>query len=96
MNSFIIIYCSALFFQIVHTFKRFSYKTKGLIKSLSGFLLPFIPSFQNPNSIIETDGDLVRCMVPLDDSENWGKTKCMIIIPGYMEHDPKLESIKYY
>jgi hypothetical protein len=71
----------------VHTFKRFSYKTKGLIKSLSGFLLPFIPSFQNPNSIIETESHT-------DCGLNTEKCKIQMILPGYMEHDPKNPLLK--
>jgi len=54
-----------------------SYKTNGLIKSLSGLLekIPYIKvQDTNPVSIIESQCDL---------------EKCEYIIPGYMEHDPK-------
>ena len=75
---------SALYFNIVNTFTPFiqtiSYKTTGLIKSISGLLDTF-SSYkknkfaENPNSIIETD------------LENF-------IVPGYMEHDPKIEAMR--
>jgi len=79
MKSFFIICTSALYFNIINAFIPFiqtiSYKTSGLIKSLSGLLETF-SSYnknkfaENPNSIIETDIE-------------------SFIIPGYMEYNPR-------
>lgn len=83
MNTFFLL---ILLTDYINSFRSFiipfiiniSYKTNGLIKSLSGIIekIPYIKiQNTNPVSIIDTTCDL---------------EKCELIIPGYMEHDPKI------
>ena len=78
MKSILFIYISAFIFNIIN---KFSYRSKKMIKSLSGLLqkIPFIKNkfAENPNSIIESN---------LED----------FIIPGYMEHEAKVEGFIFY
>jgi hypothetical protein len=94
MKPIFFIWGSSLFFNIINSFKPFiiniSYKTNRIIKSLSGILkkLSFLKfEDNNPNSIIEMNCD-TDCEIGYD------LEKCETIIPGYMEHEPKRESLK--
>lgn len=75
------IHIGAFFTEFIHSFIpcfiHFSYKSKSLVKTLSGILEKFgyiHPPVEHPNSIIEIDRE-------------------QFIIPGYMEHDPKIYAI---
>ena len=91
-------YISLLFFKIIDAFKPFITKyvsektSQRIIKSLSG-LLQHIPYINNkfldyPISVIETEKP--------DCDVTSNICKINIIIPGYMEHDPKAEAAKNY
>jgi hypothetical protein len=88
-----ILFIITLFYDVINSFSPFFYRTNNIIKSLSGLLqkipsgllqkIPYMNFFENnPNSIIETECDL-ECDIGCD------LEKCEMIIPGYMEHDPK-------
>jgi len=93
-----------LFLKIINAFKPFIskyvffYKPTGIIKSLSGLLqnISCINNYimnnnnkfiENPNSIIETESHT-------DCGLNTEKCKIQMILPGYMEHDPKNPLLK--
>ena len=91
-------YISLLFLKIIDAFKPFITKyvsertTKRIIKSLSGLLqnIPYINNklLGNPVSVIEMEKP--ECDV------NSQSCKIKMIVPGYMEHDPKAEAAKKY
>uniref|UniRef100_A0A6C0AR81 Uncharacterized protein n=1 Tax=viral metagenome TaxID=1070528 RepID=A0A6C0AR81_9ZZZZ len=91
-------YISLLFFKIIDAFKPFITKyisektTQRIIKSLSGLLqrIPYINNrvLGNPISVIEMDKS--------DCDMNSQSCKIKMIVPGYMEHDPKAEAEKKY
>lgn len=91
-------YISLLFFKIIDAFKPFITKyvsektTQRIIKSLSGLLqhIPYINNkvLVNPVSVIE--------MEKPDCDINSQTCKIKMIVPGYMEHDPKTEAEKKY
>lgn len=87
--KYLFFYISVLFFKIINTFTPFitkyffSYKSNTIVKTLSGLLqnIAYINNTiftKHPNSIIETQCNL---------------EKCNIMIPGYMDHEPKAEAI---
>ena len=91
-------YISLLFLKIIDAFKPFITKyvsektSQRIIKSLSG-LLQHIPYINNklldyPVSVIETEKP--NCDI------NSQICKIKMIVPGYMEHDPKAEAEKKY
>jgi hypothetical protein len=89
-------YISLLFFKIIDAFKPFITKyvsektSQCIIKSLSGLLqhIPYINNkvLGNPVSVIE--------MEKPDCDINSQSCKIKMIVPGYMEHDPKTEAEK--
>jgi hypothetical protein len=91
-------YISLLFLKIIDAFKPFITKyvsektTQRIIKSLSGLLehIPYINNkfVVNPVSVIE--------MEKPDCDINSQSCKITMIVPGYMEHDPKAEAEKKY
>ena len=91
-------YISVLFFKIIDAFKPFITKyvsertSERIIKSLSGLLerIPYINNklLYNPVSVIETEKP--------DCDVNSQICKIKMIVPGYMEHDPKAEAEKKY
>ena len=81
MKYLSIIHIGVFFIEFIHSFAPcfidLSFKSKSLIKTLSGILEKYIyisQPVENPNSIIEIDTE-------------------QYIIPGYMDHDPKLEAM---
>jgi len=106
--KYIFLYIYILFFKIINSFKPFitkyffsentCNKARGIIKSLSGLLehIPYINSkpFVNPVSIIESDE---KCGLSSDSDSELESKKCKvkIIIPGYMDHEPKIQAFKF-
>jgi len=92
-------YISLLFLKIINALRPFITKyvcsertSERIIKSISG-LLEHIPCMNNthldnPVSIIE--------MEKPDCDVNTESCKIKMIVPGYMEHDPKSEAEKKY
>jgi hypothetical protein len=94
--KYVYFYISLLFLKIIDAFKPFISKyisertSERIIKSLSGLLqnIPYINNklLVNPISVIETEKP--DCDVTSE------SCKINIIVPGYMEHDPKKEAEK--
>ena len=98
--KYVYFYISLLFLKIIDAFKPFISKyisertSERIIKSLSGSLsgllqnIPYINNklLVNPISVIETEKP--------DCDVNSESCKINIIVPGYMEHDPKAEAEK--
>ena len=95
--KYVYFYISLLFFKIIDAFKPFISKyisertSERIIKSLSGLLqnIPYINNkvLVNPISVIKTEKP--DCDVTSE------ICKINIIMPGYMEHDPKEEAEKH-
>ena len=90
--KFIYLFCSLLFVRIIEafkpiiaTYKGFSEKAYGLIKSLSNNFL------SRNNKLLENI--YIQSTIPTDCDINTKICK-ENIIPGYMEHDPKNEVIR--
>ena len=91
-------YISLLFFKIIDAFKPFIIKyvsektSQRIIKSLWGLLqhIPYINNkvLGNPITVIEIEKP--------DCDINSQTCKINMIVPGYMEHDPKAEAEKKY
>jgi hypothetical protein len=96
--KYVYFYISLLFFKIIDAFKPFITKyvsertRERIIKSLSGLLqhIPYINNkvLGNPVSVIE--------MEKPDCDINSQTCKIKMIVPGYIEHDPKAEAEKKY
>jgi hypothetical protein len=95
--KYIFIYIYLLFFKVINAFTPFfikkcffSYKINNIIKSLSGLLQDMQYKnkklLDNPNTIIEVHE--TNCDV------NIKECKTKLIIPGYMDHDPKIAAFK--
>jgi len=91
--KFIYLFCSLLFVRIIEAFKPiftkykdFSEKAYGLIKSLSDNFLS-----RNNKSL---ENMYIQSTIPTDCDINTKICKENIILPGYMEHDPKNEVIR--
>jgi hypothetical protein len=92
--KYVYFYISLLFCKIIDAFKPFISKyisertSERIIKSLSGFLqnIPYINNkvIDNPVSVIEIEKP--------DCDINSQTCKINMIVPGYMEHDPKAEA----
>jgi hypothetical protein len=91
-------YISLLFFKIINALRPFITKyvcsertSERIIKSISGLLehIPYINNtlLDNPVSVIEIEKP--ECDVTSQ------SCKIKMIVPGYMEHDPKAEAKKY-
>jgi len=87
------------FIRKYNFFKNTCDKARGIIKSFSGFLqcIPYIKSnhFINAISIIETETE-TECGLYLDSESELEletkKCKIKMIVPGYIDHDPKAEA----
>jgi len=92
--KYVYFYISLLFCKIIDAFKPFISKyisertSERIIKSLSGFLqnIPYINNkvIDNPVSVIEIEKSECDATSEI--------CKINIIVPGYMEHDPKAEA----
>ena len=98
MNTFLL-YISLIFLKIIDAVKPYIskyvsvYKSNNIIKSLSGLLSHIsynhiYKKISSPVSIIETQ------LETKSETTNTHLDKIKLIIPGYMEHEPKKESIK--
>jgi hypothetical protein len=95
--KYIFVYIYVLFFKVIESFKPFiknsffTRKTNEIIKTFSGLLLhiPYINNkfSEKPVTVIETEKN--NCDVKTENC------KIKMIIPGYMEHDPKDGASKY-
>jgi hypothetical protein len=91
--KFIYLFCSLLFVRIIEAFrpiiaryKVFSEKAYGLIKSLSNNFL------SKNNKLLENMH--IQSAIPTNCDINTKICEENIILPGYMEHDPKNEVIR--
>lgn len=95
--KYVYFYISLLIYKIIDAFKPFISKyisertSERIIKSLSGLLQNILyinnTHLENPVSVIE--------MEKPDCDVNTESCKIKIIVPGYMEHDPKKEAEKH-
>jgi len=90
--KYIYVYISALFVKIINAFtpiirKYFNPCNNNIVKSLSGLLqnLPYI----NDKLLGHKEKDK-GCDLHLE------KCKDITIIPGYMDHDPKVEALRKF
>jgi len=97
--KYIYFYISALIIKIVNSLKPFIEKyipsrTPNIIKTLSGLLqnIPYINPYINPYT---TPNDKPICdSIQICDVET--ETCKEILIPGFMEHDPKAEALSQF
>lgn len=95
--KYIFFYISACFFKIIESFKPFikkyvPFKTREIVKTLSGLIqnIPYIKSYNsfNNNKFLGSSSEEV-CDLQTQICKE-------IVIPGYMDHDPKLSSLRKY
>jgi hypothetical protein len=93
--KYIYFYISALIIKIVNSLKPFIEKyipsrTPNIIKTLSGLLqnIPYINPYTTPNDKPICDS------IQICDVET--ETCKEILIPGFMEHDPKAEALSQF
>ena len=85
--KYIFVYVYVFFVKIIDAFKPyitkfvFAYESNYIIKSISGL-------FKNHKQILETNKQI------LETNNNLPLEKEKIIIPGYMDHEPKIKVSK--